>query len=71
MVRVATRSKSSWTMNYVIYASRGGTTRAPAPFGHEDEVVESIPCHGRVSRCESGYARHFEQSSAGYSKARN
>ena len=28
-------------------------------FGYGDEAVESIPCHGKVSRCESGRTRHF------------
>ena len=28
-------------------------------YGTEDEGVESAPCHGEVSRCESGRSRHL------------
>lgn len=31
-------------------------------FGIGDEAVESTPCHGEVSRCESGRSRHFAVS---------
>ena len=31
----------------------------PTNFGTEDEGVESAPCHGEVSRCESGRSRQF------------
>ena len=44
-------------------SERGVRNNIQNNFGIEDEGVESAPCHGEVSRCESGRSRQFHGAS--------